>query len=218
METPLPLPPYEFDAALSTDDNYLAWACILARHSNSRKGHMGAIIVNPTTSQILSYANNTPLLFNASLIQKKIQEIHAEALCVSQAASIQLHSLCFMLLAAAGVKRIVHLNKYCPPVVAVSAKALGIEIRSVDFALDVNFNDRSRQFWASQGETAEMTRSRVDRWWDRWMQRIRTAADALGVKYDEDGGGRKKRKRDDGSQEKDGADEDVDEQEKEDAS
>ncbi|KAJ3063975.1 hypothetical protein HDU99_004636, partial [Rhizoclosmatium hyalinum] len=201
METPLPLPPYEFDAALSTDDNYLAWACILARHSNSRKGHMGAIIVNPTTSQILSYANNTPLLFNASLIQKKIQEIHAEALCVSQAASISTSlagatcyvtappcAECFMLLAAAGVKRIVHLNKYCPPVVAVSAKALGIEIRSVDFALDVNFNDRSRQFWASQGETAEMTRSRVDRWWERWMQRIRTAADALGVKYDEDGG------------------------------
>lgn len=105
LSEPLPLPPYEFDPSLSEDENMLTWVSILARHSFSKKGHMGTIFVAPPatgdpsspspsscqphiSSRIRAYANNTPLLYARCNAKTRgaVPEIHAEALAISRSA------------------------------------------------------------------------------------------------------------------------------------
>lgn len=135
LTDPLPLPPYIFEDELTEDENLLTWVSILARHSSSKKGHMGTIFVRPPeigssssgpssacqpqiNIRIAAYANNTPLLYSKS--PKNVPEIHAEALaiCRSAARAVSLSGCtvyvsfppcneCFKLLIAAGVKRCV---------------------------------------------------------------------------------------------------------------
>lgn len=132
ISQPLPLPPYQSDPNLSEDDNLLIWVSILARHSSSKKGHMGTIFVRPPekgdpsdpsstclpplSSRIAAYANNTPLLFARH--SKGVPEIHAEALAISRSAangvplagctvyiSFPPCNECFKLLVGAQIKR-----------------------------------------------------------------------------------------------------------------
>ncbi|MCO5589613.1 hypothetical protein L7F22_043581 [Adiantum nelumboides] len=134
--TPLPLPPYEFDATLSEDENFLTWVSILARHSSSKKGHMGCILTRPpkqgdptistgsevcsppVQERIINYSNNTPLLF--ARFAKGVPEVHAEALAISRCARLGIPiegctvyisfppcNDCMKLLLSAGVKRCV---------------------------------------------------------------------------------------------------------------
>ncbi|PWN53526.1 hypothetical protein IE53DRAFT_153693 [Violaceomyces palustris] len=156
MEEPPPLPPYTFQASLTEDENFLTWATILARHSFSRKGHMGALIVRPPSAsaedsppnqRVLSYANNTPLLYHRN--PRNVAEIHAEALCVSLSARRGTSILgstcyvtfppcneCFRLLVASGVERIVFRKSLVPGIndsLLVSARALGIELKGTGF-------------------------------------------------------------------------------------
>ena len=134
LSAPLPLPPYEGTPGLSEDENMLVWVSILARHSSSRKGHMGTIFVRPPqvgdasdaasqcepplSTRVAAYANNTPLLHGKN--PKAIPEIHAEALAISRSAArgVPLQGCtvyisfppcneCFKLLIAAGIKRCV---------------------------------------------------------------------------------------------------------------
>lgn len=135
LAEPLPLPPYEFDPAISEDENLLTWVSILARHSSSRKGHMGTIFVRPPEQgdpsqppctqcqppiheRIVHYANNTPLLY--SRLAKAVPEVHAEALAISRCArrgiAVEGSSVyisfppcndCFKLLLSAGITRCV---------------------------------------------------------------------------------------------------------------
>lgn len=135
LSNPLPLPPYEFEDTLSEDENLLTWVSILARHSASKKGHMGTIFVRPPqqgdpsqspstqcqppiSARIAHYANNTPLLY--AHIAKSVPEVHAEALAISRCArrGIPLEGCtvyisyppcndCFKLLLSAGIKRCV---------------------------------------------------------------------------------------------------------------
>lgn len=133
---PLPLPPYEFDATLSEDENFLTWVSILARHSSSKKGHMGCILArppkqgNPTVAngsedclppvheRIIHHSNNTPLLY--ARFAKGVPEVHAEALAISRCARLGIPiegctvyisfppcNDCMKLLLSAGVKRCV---------------------------------------------------------------------------------------------------------------
>ncbi|PWN35670.1 uncharacterized protein FA14DRAFT_189609 [Meira miltonrushii] len=133
---PLPLPPYEFDSALSEDENFLTWVSILARHSSSKKGHMGCILTRPpkqgdptaasgskgclppVQERIIHYSNNTPLLF--ARFAKGVPEVHAEALAISRCARLGIPiegctvyisfppcNDCMKLLLSAGVKRCV---------------------------------------------------------------------------------------------------------------
>lgn len=134
--TPLPLPPYEFDESLSEDENFLTWVSILARHSSSRKGHMGCILARPpkqgdptdstnsiqcfppVQERIIQYSNNTPLLY--ARFAKGVPEVHAEALAISRCARLGIPiegctvyisfppcNDCMKLLLSAGVKRCV---------------------------------------------------------------------------------------------------------------
>lgn len=134
--TPLPLPPYEFDTTLSEDENFLTWVSILARHSSSKKGHMGCILTRPPKAgdptkasgskdclppvqeRIIHYSNNTPLLF--ARFAKGVPEVHAEALAISRCARLGIPiegctvyisfppcNDCMKLLLSAGVKRCV---------------------------------------------------------------------------------------------------------------
>lgn len=136
LAEPLPLPPYQFDPTLSEDENFLTWVSILARHSSSKKGHMGTIFVRPPTignpadghpctdcqppvgDRIVHHANNFPLLY--SRIAKTVPEVHAEALVIARCArrGIALDGCtvyisyppcidCMKLLLSAGVRRCV---------------------------------------------------------------------------------------------------------------
>ncbi|KAI8622409.1 hypothetical protein BC830DRAFT_1089794 [Chytriomyces sp. MP71] len=195
LSDPAPLPAYRFDSALSADDNFLIWAAILCRHSSSRKGHMAALLVRPSDNTVLAYANNTPLLFNA--IQKKAPEVHAEALCIARCARTGVNAMgatcyvtappcneCFMSLASAGVKRIVHVNTTRTESVRIAAHVLGIEIVGVPHGPAggrIDFNAQTRDFWTSAGETAGATRTRVDSWWAKWMRAYKASAQVLRI-------------------------------------
>ncbi|KAI9348076.1 hypothetical protein BDR26DRAFT_931154 [Obelidium mucronatum] len=207
MEEPLPLPPYTFDGQLSDDQNYLVWTAILCRHSFSRKGHMGALLVDPRANAVVAFANNTPLLWSA--VQKKAGEVHAEALAVGRAAASGAATAgatcyvtappcaaCFQALAAAGVARIVHFGARRCDAVDVAARALGVAIEGVAFNNgSLDYDARARQFWLDQSETAEVTRARVDAWWVRWMDKYKKAARDIGVAVtDLPGNGHKKRR------------------------
>lgn len=155
---PLPIPPYESDPALSEDENALTWVSILARHSSSKKGHMGTIFVRrpesgdpkdttstclpPLNSRIVAYGNNTPVLYARN--PKGVPEIHAEALAICQSAargvsvsgctvyvSFPPCNDCFKLLVAAGIKRCVYKKSILigsGDAVLVAAQAHGIEM------------------------------------------------------------------------------------------
>jgi hypothetical protein len=42
---------------------------------------------------------------------------------------------------------------------------------------------RVRAFWAEQGEDALKTRTRVNRWWEDWMQRYKAAEQSLHARW-----------------------------------
>lgn len=73
LPDPHPLPAYDFDPALSDDENFLTWAVVYARWSSSRRGHMAALIVKgdgvdePASARpldrVLSHANNQPAIY-----------------------------------------------------------------------------------------------------------------------------------------------------------
>ncbi|KAN0061050.1 hypothetical protein ACQY0O_006785 [Thecaphora frezii] len=145
----LPLPPYTFDPTLSEDENYLTWSVILSRHSFSKRGHMGALLVRPasdasSSSQLLVHAVNTPLLYTTGH-PRNVSEIHAEALCLSLAAQRGIAvqgaavyvtfppcSECFKLLLMAGIKKLVfrkNYNLHCSDALLVTAEAWGVQVK-----------------------------------------------------------------------------------------
>jgi deoxycytidylate deaminase len=141
VSQPWPLPPFTFDPSLSEDENFITYSLVLARFSVSRKGHMGALLVRSSLDhapdqvlpgdiakvrfadeairqRVITYANNTPLLCHDK--PKVVPEIHAEALCISRAASLGKPTAgstiyvtfppcneCFKLIVAAGIRRCV---------------------------------------------------------------------------------------------------------------
>ncbi|KAJ3068970.1 hypothetical protein HDU98_007931 [Podochytrium sp. JEL0797] len=203
LDQPLPLPEYTFDATLSDDTNFLVWAVILCRYSSSRKGHMACLLVKDNT--VISYANNTPLLF--SPLQKKAPEIHAECLAVCRAAKngTRLENAtcyvtappcceCFQSLSCAGIQRVVHLGVVMPESVKVAAKVLGVELVGVPWGeRGFDFKQAGIDYWAER-ETADTTRSRVDAWWEKWMQTYKQAASLLGIQSEEGDGASNKNK------------------------
>lgn len=113
LDTPCPLPSYQFDPALSEDENFLTWVTIFARYSVSRKGHMAALIATApkagydprktcqpsastsngsddppqrfdASSRVIVHANNHPVHYGRS--PKTIPEVHAETHCIALAA------------------------------------------------------------------------------------------------------------------------------------
>ncbi|UZJ57388.1 hypothetical protein CBS101457_006708 [Exobasidium rhododendri] len=140
IKEPLPLPPFTPDPALSEDENLLTFVSILARHSMSKKGHMGTIFVRPPeigspsvaddmclpelSTRITAYANNTPTIYNKN--PKAVPEIHAEALAICRSAARGL-------LVASGIKRCVfkkgiQIGEGQGDGVLVAAEVYGIEM------------------------------------------------------------------------------------------
>ncbi|KAJ3203325.1 hypothetical protein HDU83_002971 [Entophlyctis luteolus] len=104
-------------------------------------------------ARIITYANNTPIMYNP--VEKKCPEIHAEALCICRVAANRNKGTtsaanksivgatcyitappcteCFQLLAAAGIKRIVHLSLLRHEASLVAARVCGIDVVGVPF-------------------------------------------------------------------------------------
>jgi hypothetical protein len=59
--------------------------------------------------------------------------------------------------------------------------------RLAERKLDEERDQRVRRFWASQGEDAERTRTRVARWWDDYMARYRPVEKVIKQRYGESG-------------------------------
>ncbi|KDN38507.1 hypothetical protein K437DRAFT_259369 [Tilletiaria anomala UBC 951] len=206
---PWDLPDFPFDKELSEDENFLAWAQALARFSVSRKGHMGAILVRPhqqddevpsncmrplppadagkrftpgaIRERVVVYANNTPLLFNSS--PKQVQEIHAEALCISRAARLGRCTAgctiyitfppcneCFKSIVAAGIKRCVYRKNIRYPsgeAVLATAAVHGIEMCGTSEQQRPGVSDEQYLVSLSQEKAADGKRDeQTKEFWD----------------------------------------------------
>jgi len=117
---------------------------------------------------------------------------------------------CFKLLVACGVKRCVFrkgilVGEGQGDAVMVAAEVHGIEMvgtldranlyrraadkegemdeKKVERMRDDTRDGKVRGFWATQGEDAIKTRARVNRWWEDWMQRYRTAEKVVHARW-----------------------------------
>jgi len=103
---------WRYDDALTTDENYMDLAALVARNSLCTGGHMGCVLVKD--GDIISVATNTPLF------QPYASDVHAEINAVSGCArhgramagatayiTMPPCKHCFIVLQAAGIHRIV---------------------------------------------------------------------------------------------------------------
>eukprot|EP00802_Teleaulax_amphioxeia_P025383 Tamp_26227.p1 GENE.Tamp_26227~~Tamp_26227.p1 ORF type:complete len:243 (-),score=32.56 Tamp_26227:93-821(-) len=103
---------WQYDLALTADENYMDLAALVARNSLCNGGHMGCVLVKD--GDIMAVATNTPLF------QPYASDVHAEVNAVSGCArngrstagatayiTMPPCKQCFMVLQAAGIKRIV---------------------------------------------------------------------------------------------------------------
>jgi len=149
-------------AAATLDENYLDLACLLARNSTCKDGHMGCALVegvpvgqgsSRAEEQIGSVVLST---INSPLFGAYRSDCHAEANAVSTFAARGLPmrglscyvtrapcSACYRLLAMAGIGRIVSPQPLASPDCVASAQALKIEcIALVD--------DKERAAWRGE--------------------------------------------------------------------
>lgn len=138
------------------------------------------LIVDRSTSTVISHSNNTPLVTHASssnLSKKSPPEIHAEARALSLlAASPSLSASgttayitfppcdsCFHLLCAAGVKRVVYRNALRSVDTKVLAKEFGIELveKGTDGAVGSG---------AAEAQVPEGGKVVEGREWDEWVR------------------------------------------------
>lgn len=140
---------WSFDADFTTDENFLDLACLVARNSTAKDGHMGCALVRgvplgggdtTTSPDENSRAEVVLCTTNSSLFGAHRSDCHAEANAVSECAArgVAARGLscyvtrspcvaCYKLLAAAGVRRIVAPQPLDSADCAASATALGIE-------------------------------------------------------------------------------------------
>ena len=138
---------WTWDAAFSVDENYLDLACLVARNSTAKDGHMGCTLVRGVTVGGGGAFTGEPTgeivvsTINSSLIGAHRSDCHAEANAVSECAARGVSSrgssvyvtrspckACYNLLASAGIRRIVSPQQLDSPDSKASAAAIGIEV------------------------------------------------------------------------------------------
>eukprot|EP00908_Phaeocystis_cordata_P022146 Transcript_457.p1 GENE.Transcript_457~~Transcript_457.p1 ORF type:complete len:304 (-),score=69.07 Transcript_457:77-988(-) len=135
----------------SVDENYMDLACLIARNSTCKDGHMGCVVVRgveqgqgEARAPQQHHANVVLCTINSPLFGEYRSDCHAEANAVAECAargeptrgaSVYVTRspcvACFKLLAASGVRRICAPQPLESEECAASAATLGIEVRAV---------------------------------------------------------------------------------------
>ena len=138
---------WSWDGAFSVDENYLDLACLIARNSTAKDGHMGcALVQGVQTGSGATVRSDSPgevvlCTINSSLFGAHRSDCHAEANAVSACAAcgVAVRGLscyvtrspcvaCYKLLASSGISRIVSPQNLDSPDCCASAIAIGIEV------------------------------------------------------------------------------------------
>ncbi|SCZ87773.1 BZ3500_MvSof-1268-A1-R1_Chr2-3g05241 [Microbotryum saponariae] len=162
---------------------------------------LGSVLVHSNNTPLPSpmeytpgNTKNEPHLASSSkhyhVLQSKQTELHAEARCISVAASrgINLQGstayitfppcyACFPLLLTCGVKRLVYRRSLLLKEGRGLANEFGIDLVEV-MTGDEKMRERAAEYWLSVGETKEMTRERSEKWWAEkgWPKFVQKAA------------------------------------------
>ena len=138
---------WNWDAAFTTDENYLDLAYLIARNSTAKDGHMGCVLVRGISAGGGSVRSSDAVgelvlcTINSSLFGAHRSDCHAEANAVSACAAcgVAVRGLscyvtrspcvaCYKLLASSGISRIVSPQNLDSPDCCASAVAIGIEV------------------------------------------------------------------------------------------
>ena len=166
---------WTYDASFTVDENYLDLACLIARNSIAKDGHMGCVLVRGVTAgsggALVSETPGDIVLstINSSLLGPYRSDNHAEANAVTECAVRGVSSrgtsvyvtrspckACYNLLASAGICRIISPQPLDSPDTTASASAMGIEVVVLR---DTDARAKRRNHLGSSGEDMERVRA-----------------------------------------------------------